>query len=253
MSAVVLQQRRRDRNTSVVATVVLHVLLGLLFLFVGLKQFDPPLQEEMVEVAMADYGTTETGGGDDPSVDPGGQGSAPVETNDPEEVATDEESDVEVVKPEKPKKPTTEPKPEKPKKPTLDRRLSDALNNWNKPGQESNDGPGEDPGDVGAPEGTPGGIGTMRGNGWEIRGSRGAMRGPDLSEKPVISNETWVEVAIVIDRDGNVVRRYVSNAAIQNVEIHNVALRAVKNMRFVANPGGPAEQVQYIRLTFRPG
>ena len=253
MSSITLQQQRTDRNTGVIVTVVVHIMLLVLFLFIGLKQFDPPLQEISVEVAMADYGTTETGGGDDPSVDPGGQASAPVETSDPEDVATDEESDVEVVKPEKPtKKPQKDPKPEKPKVPTIDRRLNDALNQWNKPGEESNDGPGKEPGDPGDPEGEPGGKGIMGGKGWVIRGSRGALRGPDLSEKPELSNETWVEVAIVMDREGNVKRTYVSNSATTDSRIQNVALRSVKNMLFVTNPSGPPEQIQYVRLTFRP-
>lgn len=251
MSTIALQQRT-DRNTSMIVTVVFHVVLLVLFLFIGLKQFDPPLEEMSVEVAMADYGTTETGGGDNPSEDPGGQASSVPETSDPEDVATDEESDVEVVKPKDPKKPKTDPKPEKPKEPVLDRRLSDALNNWHKPGEESNDGPDPKPGDPGIPDGKPGGSGIMRGNGWEIRGSRGAMRGPDLSEKPELSNETWVEVAIVMDREGHVKRTYVSNSATTDSRIQNVALRAVKNMLFVTNPSGPPEQIQYVRLTFRP-
>ncbi|MBK7385053.1 MAG: hypothetical protein IPI81_17215 [Flavobacteriales bacterium] len=255
MTAIALEQQRRDRNSGIVVTVVLHILLAILFLFIGLKQFDPPIQENSVEVAMADFGTTDDGGGNTPVPDPGGQPTTAPESGDPDDVATEENSDVEVVKPPTPKpnpKPVKKPTVVKPKEPVIDSRLSDALNNWNKPGQTPSDGPGKTPGDPGIPEGKPGGSGVMRGNGWEIRGSRGAVRGPDLSERPELSNETWVEVAIVIDREGNVKRTYVSNSATSDSKIQNVALRAVKNMLIVPNPTGPPEQVQYVRLTFRP-
>ncbi|MBL0128936.1 MAG: hypothetical protein IPP83_16120 [Flavobacteriales bacterium] len=67
------------------------------------------------------------------------------ESGDPDDVATEENSEVEVVKPPTPKpnpKPVKKPSTEKPKEPAIDSRLSNALNNWNKPGQTPSDGPG---------------------------------------------------------------------------------------------------------------
>lgn len=255
MTTSMLQDQRRDRNTGMIATVVFHVLLGILFLFIGLKQFDPPLPEEMVEVAMADYGTTDDGGGER-TPDPGAQQSTTTTTEDePEDVATDETSDVEVVKPKDPKpKPRPEPAPVKPKEPKLDTRLNDALNTWNKPGSEPSDGPDRKPGDPGEETGKPGGIGMMRGDGWELRGSgRGLARGPDLSERPELQNATWVEVKVIVDRTGSVLRVSVANTGTSDVAIQNVALRAAKTCRFVPLADGPPEQAHYIKLRFFPG
>ncbi|MCB0767079.1 MAG: energy transducer TonB [Flavobacteriales bacterium] len=256
-TAALYPHERRDRTTGLVTTVVVHVLLLILFLFIGLKQFDPPLPEETVEVAMADFGTTDDGGGNTPTKDPGGeQSAAPVVPEEHEDVATEENSDVEVVKPKQPKPITNpKPKPEKPKEPTVDSRLSDALNNWNKPGQRPADGPDNSkPGDPGAPDGKPGGLGAMRGDGWELRGgSRGLARGPDLSERPQLQNATWVEVKVVVDRAGTVLRVSVANTGTADVAIQNVALRAAKTCRFVPLPDGPPEQAHYIKLRFFPG
>lgn len=258
MIASMQHDERRDRNMGVIITVVFHVLLAILFLFIGLTTWDPPIPEESVEIAMADYGTTDDGGGDTPKPDPGQQQATPVPTQaDPEDVATDDASDVEVVKPKDPKpkpKPKPDPKPEKPKEPTIDNRLNEAINNWNKPGSQPADGPSTKPGDPGSPDGKVGGIGMMRGDGWELRGSgRGLARGPDLSEKPELQNATWVEVKVIVDQAGNVIRVSVANSGTTDVAIQNVALRAAKTCKFVAQPNGPPEQAHYIKLRFFPG
>ncbi|MCB0769369.1 MAG: hypothetical protein KDC00_03065, partial [Flavobacteriales bacterium] len=116
MIASMQHEERRDRNIGMIITVVFHVLLAILFLFIGLTTWDPPIPEESVEIAMADYGTTDDGGGDTPKPDPGQQQATPVPTEaDPEDVATEDASDVEVVKPKDPKpkpKPKPDPKPE---------------------------------------------------------------------------------------------------------------------------------------------
>ncbi len=258
MTTSMYQAQRRDRTTGMITTVVFHVLLAILFLFIGLTTWDPPLPEEMVEVAMADYGTTDEGGGNNPTPDAGGEQSAASSPEDqPEEVATDEQSDVEVVKPKDPKpnpKPNPNPKPVKPKEPKVDTRLNEALNSWNKPGSEPADGPDKKPGDEGVKDGEKGGIGLMRGDGWELRGSgRGLARGPDLSERPELQNATWVEVKVIVDRAGAVLRVSVANTGTSDVAIQNVALRAAKTCRFVALPTGPPEQAHYIKLRFFPG
>ncbi len=133
MSTIVIQQRRSDRTTSAIITTVLHVLLGILFLFIGMKQFDPPIPEQMVELVMEDSGGDAGGGASQPET--GGQPTTAEESGEPEDVATDEESDVEVIKPPV-TKPVTKPVP-KPvvKQPKKDTRLEDALNNWNTPSE----------------------------------------------------------------------------------------------------------------------
>src|SRR5687768_7203139 len=109
MSTLVLEQQR-DRRTSAIITVVFHIVLIVLFLLFGLQQPDPLPEETGIEVAMADFGTSLTGSGNIETPNPGEQESSAAAVNaaqeTPEEVATDDESDVEVTKPEKPKKPT---------------------------------------------------------------------------------------------------------------------------------------------------
>lgn len=94
----------------------------------------------------------------------------------------------------------------------------------------------------------------MRGDGWELReGSRGLAKGPDLSERPELQNATWVEVKVIVDRAGAVLRVSVAGTGTPDVAIQNVALRAAKTCRFVALPNGPPEQAHYIKLRFFPG
>jgi hypothetical protein len=260
MSTIALERgQESDRRAGIIGTIILHVIMVILFLLFGLSQPDP-LPKEDLEIMMADFGTTMTGSGNNETPDPGQkQSSSPAPAkSQPEDIVTDERSTVEIPKPEKPKKPKPEvtpkptPQPEKPKEPTISPGLQNAMEAWKTKGG-GGEGSAKDPGNEGILDGKPEGGGLMQGQGWEIKGSRGAVRGPDLSERPEIQNETWVEVAVKIDRQGEVIGKpWISNAAIQSVDIHNVALRAVKVMRFVSNPTGPPEQVQYVRIKFRP-
>ncbi|MBP7407343.1 MAG: TonB family protein [Flavobacteriales bacterium] len=257
MSTIVIQQRRSDRTTSAIITTVLHVLLGILFLFIGMKQFDPPIPEQMVELVMEDSGGDAGGGASQPET--GGQPTTAEESGEPEDVATDEESDVEVIKPPAPK-PVTKPVP-KPvvKQPKKDTRLEDALNNWNTPSENPSQNPSDNPSNNPS---NSNGSGIFRGSGWELRGpggaggsggGRGLARGPDLSERPPLQNPTWVEVKVIVDQQGEVVRVSIANTGTPDVAIQNVALRAAKTCRFVALPNGPPEQAHYIKLRFVPG
>ncbi len=258
MNAIIVQQERRDRTTSAVTTVIVHALLAVLFLFIGLTEFDPPIPEQVVEIEM-EGGGGEVGGGDPQPVET--MPAAPSAADEtPEDVATDEENDVEVVKP-----PVKRPDPKPVKKPPtetpkVDRRLENALQNWNTPAENPNPKPTENPN----PGGGGAGKGLFQGNGWELRGNgpgsgggsgggRGLSRGPDLSERPPLQNPTWVEVKVVVDPAGNVLRVSIGNTGTPDIAIQNVALRAAKTCRFVAVAGAPPEQVHYIKLRFVPG
>ncbi len=255
MSALLARERRQDRNTSAALTIVLHVLLAILFLFIGLTEWDPPIPEDVVEVEMFDGGGGEVGGGSS-QPETNSQPAPTAEESDPEDVATDDESDVEVVKPVTPK-PKPKPTPTKPK---VDRRLENALNNWNTTTETQNTTPTTNP-DPG-PGGT--GKGLFKGSGWELRGGggpgggggtgsgRGLAKGPDLSERPPLENPTWVEVKVIADPSGNVLRVSVANTGTPDVAIQNVALRAAKTVRFVAVPNAPPEVAYYIKLRFVP-
>lgn len=264
MSTTALQQdQERDRRTGIVATIVFHVLITILFLFFGLKQPNPlPLETAGIEM---DFGSSDMGGGSDaapgpPSPTPAPSTAAPTPAESAaDEVATQDDSPVTEVRPEKPvpkpkPKPQPKPEPEKPAEPSLDPRLRDLLQSPWGGGGTGGQGPDEKPGDKGTPDGTPGAIGTMRGDGWEIRGgNRGAARGPDLNQRVELQNETEVEIRVTVDRAGNIVGQpRVSNTRTARVDIQNAAIRAVSAMQFVANPNGPPEQMLYVTIRFRP-
>ena len=62
-----------------------------------------------------------------------------------------------------------------------------------------------------------------------------------------------MEVKVIVDRAGAVLRVSVAGTGTPDVAIQNVALRAAKTCRFVALPNGPPEQAHYIKLRFFPG
>lgn len=258
MSTAAIDERKRDRTTGAVATVLLHLLLLLVFLFVGLTEYDPPLPEEMVEVAMADLGTDLEGSGDVETPDPGDQSQSAAATateESPEEVATDEASEVEVEKPrERPReKPKETPKPApKPPKPTISNGLQNALNQWgNKGGGQSGEGTSDQAGNAGVPDGVPDGLGTFHGNGWDIRlGGRGLARGPSITDKP--SEGGRVVLNIFVDRSGKVTRvtQNLDKSTTTSQALYNIARKAAMACSFTPKPDGAAEQKGEMTFVF---
>lgn len=256
MNAIALEHRRRDRNTSLIVTVVLHVALLVLFLFIGMRTYDPPLPEEGVEVAMADLGTSELGMGNTEEMDPGATAPATSAPSDdtPEDVVTDDASTVVVDKPkEKPKeKPKDKPKP----KDQVSNGLQNAMNAWNTQSSSSSStsGDGNDnvPGNVGIPTGDPGGYGTF-GNGqgqWQLSG-RGLGKGPSITDKP---NEAGkVALNIHVDRSGKVTRVSLNldKSTTTSQALFNIAKKAALQCTFTAKPDAPAEQVGLMVFVFQ--
>ncbi|MBK9274429.1 MAG: hypothetical protein IPM49_07805 [Flavobacteriales bacterium] len=258
MTTAALHDQRRDRTTGVIATVVLHALLLLLFLFVGLTEYDPPLPEETVEVAMADFGTDLAGSGNVETPDPGDQSQSAASANSedqPEEVATDEASDVEVNKPrDKPReKPKDTPKPTKPKEPTISTGLQNALNQWGNTGGggQSGEGSSDQSGNEGVPSGVPDGLGTFHGNGWDIRlGGRGLARGPKITDKP--SEGGKVVLNIFVDRTGKVTRvtQNLDKSTTTSQTLFNIARKAAMACAFTPKPDAAAEQKGEMTFVF---
>jgi len=56
MSSLTIQQEANDKRVGVIFTVVFHILLLVLFLYIGLQQPDPLPQEEGIELAFEDAG-----------------------------------------------------------------------------------------------------------------------------------------------------------------------------------------------------
>ncbi len=265
MSTFALEQER-DRRTGMIGTILFHVLITILFLFFGLKQPDPLPKEEGIELAMADFGTSMTGSGNQETPNPGQpQASAaptPQTQETPEEVATDDLSEVVVPKPEKPKKPkpdTTpkpDPKPEKPKEPTIDNKLAEALNTWGKGGGGGGQGESTEPGNEGIETGKPGGVvSSMTGEGWSISlAGRGLVRGPNITDRPNIERRSVVVLRIKVDREGKVTftERNLTKSNTTDTRLFNIAEKAAKQATFTAKPDGAFEQQGEMTFIFDP-
>ena len=252
---------KEDKRAGIIVTVVFHVLLLLLFMFIGLTQPDPLPEESGIELAMADYGTSDFGSGDTESPDPSEQNteeaasaSSPSESAPEEVVTQDEPSEVsapEVTDPSPTSKPETST-PAKPAKPTVSTGLNDALNAWNqKGGGDSGDGDDQQQGNSGLNTGDPTGVGTFHGDGWSVSlGGRGVLRGPNFTDKPKESGK--VVLNIFVDRNGNVVRTTpnLAKSTTTSQALINMAQKAAKDCKFAAKPDAAAEQRGEMSFTF---
>lgn len=268
-----LPREEGRKGLALTISIVFHSLLLLGFIAMKIVTPLPPYPPgggEGMALGIADIGYSLEGLGDSESMEESGaveQAAPQPQPESSEEFITEDDGEAVNQKPDPVKKPetvkpVTKPvnKPPKISEPTVDKRITDALNTWNKPGKV--EGGGTKPGDPGKPDGTLGAGGVFHGNGWELRGSgtgpngngRGLARGPDLSEKPELQNATWVEVTVMVDKQGNVTRTpSASGPGSTNTVIKEVAMRAAKSCRFVPLPNGPPEQQFIIRLNFSPG
>ena len=246
MSTISIQQQQSDRRTGIITTLVLHVLMVLLFLFFGLSQPNPIPPEVGIELAFEDAGGL-TGGDPDPNPGSPQESATPVTAPaQPEDVVTDEASEVEVPKPVKPTpKPTPKPETPKPPKPNPNALFNPSTNPSSAPTNGppgGNDTPGEKPG---------GGIGSFSGKGFNGRlDGRGFMRGPSISEKP--SEGGKVALDIFVDRSGKVTRVAfnLDRSTTTSQVLFNLARKAALQCTFTADPNGQAEQKGEMTFVF---
>jgi hypothetical protein len=246
MSTISIQQQQNDRRTGIISTVVLHVLLVMLFLFFGLSQPNPLPEEMGIELAFEDAGGL-TGGSPEPTPGSPQETATPVTAPEtPEEVATDENSEVEVTKPVKPTpKPTPKPAEPKPPKPNPNALFNPSTNPSTNPttGPPGGGPPGEKPGE--------GGVGNFHGKGFEGKlAGRGLMRGPSISEKPTEGGK--VALDIFVDRTGKVTRVAfnLDRSTTTSQVLFNLAKKAALQCTFSAKPDGAAEQKGEMTFVF---
>jgi len=263
-STIRIEEQQRDRRTGLIVTVLFHVLLTILFLFFGLKQSNPLPEEMGIEIAFANFGTSDAGSGQTETPDPGQQSAAaaaPSPSEDtPDDVATQDDSPVVQTKPEKPKpkpKPTEQPKPkpEKPAEPTISDPLRDALSQWGKGGGQPGQGSSQQPGNEGVPDGKPEGVGMMHGEGWSVSlGGRGLMKGPNITDRPEIQRRSVVVITIKVDRSGKVTdaRPNLSKSNTTSQTLFNIGTTAARQVTFTAKPDGPFEQQGEMTFIFDP-
>ena len=246
MSTISIQQQQNDRRTGIISTVVLHVLLVMLFLFFGLSQPNPLPEEMGIELAFEDAGGL-TGGSPEPTPGSPQETATPVTAPEtPEEVATDDNSEVEVTKPVKPTpKPTPKPAEPKPPKPNPNALFNPSTNPSTNPttGPPGGGPPGEKPGE--------GGVGNFHGKGFEGKlAGRGLMRGPSISEKPTEGGK--VALDIFVDRTGKVTRVAfnLDRSTTTSQVLFNLAKKAALQCTFSAKPDGAAEQKGEMTFVF---
>lgn len=247
MSAITIEQQKSDKRTGAIFTIVLHVLLILLFLFVGLQQPNPLPKDEMIELVMEDMGG---GGGSVAAETPGNPQPTPSATPtpvEPEEVATEDDSPIAVPKPVKPQpKPNPKPAEPKPPKPNPNALFTPSTT---QPSTQVGPPGGSDP--SASPGG--GGLGSFHGTGFE-----GRLDGRGLANTPSFRNDNTesgkVAVDIRVDPTGKVVYakgRIGTPTTTTSSQLHALAVAYAKQFTFSANPGASNDQAGFIVFDFR--
>lgn len=264
-------EKNRKRK-AIIATVIFHAVMLLLFLFFGLKQ-PVPLPDDIG--ASIEFGWDQNAAGDavaDIQSDPSSQQTQarPEEVSDPtpseipaEEAITDEQSDVAIppVKVEKPKtekpktetKPKEESKPAEEPKPKISDKLSDVLGQMGKPGGGGSQGDTDGQGDQGNPQGTTGKGALGGGSGsWQLDGR---SMTPGFGTKIRDTKEEGIVVLnISVDQNGRVTSASpnLKESTTTSQYLINMAITDAKNnFRFNADAGAAIEQRGKVRFVFQ--
>jgi type IV secretory pathway VirB10-like protein len=266
----------KHKQKSMAITVVLHVIILLLFFYVGLTYLDPPPENGIA----VNFGTMDTGSGNvqpkekiktapkQTAPEPVKQQKAEIK----EEVITQDTEEAPVIKKEKKKElvkevikevPKKEPKKEVEKKPNPkpDQSTSDALSSLiNGPKSDGVDEAGEGgnkkPGDKGDPNGDPNAK-SYYGNGKGLDGDGNYLLGgrKALNKKKFVQdcNEAGiVVVSIEVDRNGNVINATPGVRGTTNNSkcLLNPAKRAALATKFNKDAKAPSKQIGKIIYRF---
>lgn len=252
------ETRKRDIKKAAIIALFIHVALAVLFFFliVGFKTI-PPLEEQWVEMGMADFGDFSDGGGKTAAVTPKPQTSQestsqpqPVEhTQASEDVVTQESSDVSTTsQPETSEE--TEPEPEK-----VPSALDNILNQINDEDGGAT-GPDDGPGDSGDPDGTDGGTGhgPRKGPGFDIEGfgGRGLVGKPKLTNDH--SSEGVVCLKLVANRSGKIIEaNYKANCSTtSSADLISRAKASVIGIKLISpKADAGVRDIGTIRITFK--
>ncbi len=247
-----MKKSKEHKKRGIIATIIVHLVLLLIFMFTGLT-IPVPLPEEEGLPVQLDLGNTDFGSGDEqpqstkqpdetePITEPQPVESAPVEA--PEEVATQEDvSDMSVPEQTKPVEKPVEKKPE------LDERLKKALSNpfqTNKDNDSKGQGSTDQAGDHGKPNGSPDGsslTGTKAGGG--ISASLGGRAAKNLRPIPGNWQESgMIKITVIVDRNGKVVSAsQARGTTITNSALINAAIAEAMKVKFTPMADAPAEQ-----------
>ena len=259
-----------DKREAFIGTTVFHVLLLLLFMYLGMPYMVPRPQTGVV----VNFGTTDMGSGDVQPTDVGPANTPEPNSNttptpvtptpsESEPVLTDETSDISV--PEQTDEQTNDSdetqdtEPEKTQEPeeqqSISDQLSQALERLGQSGGGS-EGNTEGQGDMGQEDGTegPGAYSGSTGNGgngdYQL-GNRGALDKPKV--KPDCMEEGVVVMDIVVDKLGKTIRATYSAKGSTTSEaclIEAARKSALQTKWDRAQTGDPVEQRGRIQYRF---
>lgn len=263
----------KHEKKSFTITVILHVLLILLLLFLGMTYLDPPPENGIA----INFGTSDVGSGDVQPNEPVKAAPQPasnpvVSQPDPvvEEVATQDIVEAPVVQKKAEKKPVVqekieEPKPVPPAKkpdPTPEKSTTDALSSiLNGPRSEgtARGGEGDDraAGDKGSPDGDPN-ASAYYGNGSGLDGDGnyrlGGRRALNKEKFVQDCNESGIVVVqIEVNQSGQVTRATPGVKGTTNSAacLLDPARRAALATRFNSDANAPSKQVGTIVYNFK--
>lgn len=252
---------RKDRRTAkVLSGIVFGIILLLCFFLTAFTITDPPPGERYVAVGMADFGDVVTAGGDDESEIPSEEVqevvdrevSQPTPTEStPQEVTTQESSDVSVpTSPSPQPDPTPDPEPD----PQPSDALSQALQQIGQSGVGGSQGDTEGTGNQGDKDGQIDGMGVVQGDG----GDNFSLSGRSQLAKPRIEEAFAEEGVVVVDiwvnRNGDVVRAVANprdpRTNTPSSSLHRLAEKAARTARFNTNLEAAVEQRGTITIRF---
>lgn len=264
--------RDRNKQKALIISILLYIGLAVLFLYVGLKYPDPPIEESGIEISMADFGYDDTGSGEvEPSESISQTAEAIQEVQEEineqsnevvqEEVVTQEESEIsvpdvaqetqnEVSETTEVIEPTVEAEPEPEPEQQINENLQNALGAWNESESTDSEGSQSDAqGNEGIESGNVDGRGTFGGNGSSFElGGRSMISGPKVGEKP--TEEGRVVLNIWVDRQGNILRtsQNLKESTTTSQYLFSLAKKAAQKAKF--NPSTNAAPEQRGKMTF---
>ena len=273
-----MEKEKKDHRRGLLATVIFHVALFLIFLFVGLKYYDPKPEEGIA----INFGNVEQGLGDNPQPavqtsqpkkveqeesqpEPQPEATEPVQTQNQVDAPELEKEEKEDTK-EKTEEENTDKKEEEAEKeeqeeePQPSKSLQDLLKNTEE-SESGGEGTTKGSGDQGDPEGDPdtqnrtGSAGGGGGSGNYLLGNRQAIDKP----KPdyPCDDEGRVVVKIFVDRNGKVTNaragEKIPNGAATTTTsscLYSKAENAAMRTTWQADNEAPAVQTGYIIYNF---
>lgn len=262
-------ETEHEKKSFAISTTIMAILL-LLCIYFGLTYLDPPPENGIA----INFGDVDAGSGKNNSMEtvqtaPQPTQATPQETNQAEEVATQDNVDAIAIPETKTPKPVKEPVKETPvkpveTKPTPSKTTTDALSNLlsgpkNEGTAKDGDGDSTKPGNQGSLDGSiyansyygqGGGIGTGS-------GSYG-LAGRSLKKRDVVMqncNESGkVVVQIRVNRNGDVIAAERTQGTTNSAKcLVDAAIATAKTYKWQPDSKAPEVQIGFIEINFRLG